>query len=177
MTTYHHRVNANASLISMVQRFSDILIIFISLYIVCKLNSISFDIKYLIFSLVALVSFQMIGGISDFYRSWRGVKISTELKLILKNWSLSFLIGLGIISLFHDLDINIKVSALWFFAVSFGFVLCRTFIRVSAGIMRRLGYNTRRVAVVGSLPAGINLLKGFVEEPWMGFVVLGGFVE
>lgn len=173
MTTYHHRVNANASLISMVQRFSDILIIFISLYIVCKLNSISFDIKYLIFSLVALVSFQMIGGISDFYRSWRGVKISTELKLILKNWSLSFLIGLGIISLFHDLDINIKVSALWFFAVSFGFVLCRTFIRVSAGIMRRLGYNTRRVAVVGSLPAGINLLKGFVEEPWMGFVVLG----
>ncbi len=51
--------------------------------------------------------------------------------------------------------------------------MCRSLIRVGAGILRRLGYNTRRVAVVGSLPAGINLLKSFAEEPWMGFIVLG----
>lgn len=41
-------------------------------------------------ALVALVVFQMIGGITDFYRSWRGVEFSVELILILKNWSLSF---------------------------------------------------------------------------------------
>ncbi|MGC5075108.1 exopolysaccharide biosynthesis polyprenyl glycosylphosphotransferase, partial [Escherichia coli] len=38
---------------------------------------------------------------------------------------------------------------------------------------RKFGYNTRRVAVVGSLPAGINLLKSFIEQPWLGFVVKG----
>ncbi|MCS4427378.1 undecaprenyl-phosphate glucose phosphotransferase [Klebsiella quasipneumoniae subsp. similipneumoniae] len=173
MTIHYQRVNANASLISMVQRFSDIVLIFASLYAICLLNGVHFEIRYLLFSLIVLAIFQMVGGITDFYRSWRGVKISAELKLILKNWSLSYVLALGIISLFNDFDLNIRVAAIWFIVVTFGFVLCRTLIRVGAGILRRLGYNTRRVAVVGSLPAGINLLKGFAEEPWMGFIVLG----
>lgn len=173
MTIHYQRANANASLISMVQRFSDIVLIFASLYAICLLNGVHFEIRYLLFSLIVLAIFQMVGGITDFYRSWRGVKISAALKLILKNWSLSYVLALGIISLFNDFDLNIRVAAIWFIVVTFGFVLCRTLIRVGAGILRRLGYNTRRVAVVGSLPAGINLLKGFAEEPWMGFIVLG----
>ncbi|HDG8141336.1 TPA: undecaprenyl-phosphate glucose phosphotransferase [Klebsiella quasipneumoniae subsp. quasipneumoniae] len=173
MTIHYQRANANASLISMVQRFSDIVLIFTSLYAICLLNNVQFEIKYLLFSLVVLVIFQMVGGITDFYRSWRGVKISAELKLILKNWSLSYVLALGIISLLHDFDLNITVAVIWYIIVSIGFVLCRTLIRLGAGMLRRLGYNTRRVAVVGSLPAGINLLKGFAEEPWMGFIVLG----
>lgn len=173
MTIHYQRANANASLISMVQRFSDIVLIFASLYAICLLNNVDFEIRYLLFSLIVLVIFQMVGGITDFYRSWRGVKISAELKLILKNWFLSHVLALGIISLFHDFDLNIRVAAIWFIVVTIGFVLCRSLIRVGAGILRRLGYNTRRVAVVGSLPAGINLLKSFAEEPWMGFIVLG----
>ncbi|OAA00311.1 undecaprenyl-phosphate glucose phosphotransferase [Klebsiella pneumoniae] len=173
MTIHYQRANANASLISMVQRFSDIVLIFASLYAICLLNNVDFEIRYLLFSLIVLVIFQMVGGITDFYRSWRGVKISAELKLILKNWFLSYVLALGIISLFHDFDLNIRVAAIWFIVVTIGFVLCRSLIRVGAGILRRLGYNTRRVAVVGSLPAGINLLKSFAEEPWMGFIVLG----
>ena len=173
MTIHYQRANANASVISMVQRFSDIVLIFASLYAICLLNNVDFEIRYLLFSLIVLVIFQMVGGITDFYRSWRGVKISAELKLILKNWFLSYVLALGIISLFHDFDLNIRVAAIWFIVVTIGFVLCRSLIRVGAGILRRLGYNTRRVAVVGSLPAGINLLKSFAEEPWMGFIVLG----
>lgn len=173
MTIHYQRANANASLISMVQRFFDIVLIFASLYAICLLNNVDFEIRYLLFSLIVLVIFQMVGGITDFYRSWRGVKISAELKLILKNWFLSYVLALGIISLFHDFDLNIRVAAIWFIVVTIGFVLCRSLIRVGAGILRRLGYNTRRVAVVGSLPAGINLLKSFAEEPWMGFIVLG----
>ncbi|HDZ2099490.1 TPA: undecaprenyl-phosphate glucose phosphotransferase [Klebsiella pneumoniae] len=173
MTIHYQRANANASLISMVQRFSDIVLIFASLYAICLLNNVDFEIRYLLFSLIVLVIFQMVGGITDFYRSWRGVKISAELKLILKNWFLSYVLALGIISLFHDFDLNIRVAAIWFIVVTISFVLCRSLIRVGAGILRRLGYNTRRVAVVGSLPAGINLLKSFAEEPWMGFIVLG----
>ncbi|MGR9096790.1 undecaprenyl-phosphate glucose phosphotransferase [Klebsiella quasipneumoniae] len=173
MTKSYHRANANASLISMVQRFSDIIIIFLGLYLICFFYSLDFEGKYILFSLIVLVSFQMIGGITDFYRSWRGVKISTELLMILKNWTLSFFIGLGVISLFHNIDLNVNVCAQWYLMVSLGFVLCRASIRIGAGFLRRLGYNTRKVAVVGKLPAGVNLLKGFIEEPWMGFIVKG----
>lgn len=175
MLTFTHRAraNANASLISMVQRFSDITILFVSLYIVCVYNHLSFDYKYILLALAVLVVFQMIGGITDFYRSWRGVKISAELILIIKNWSLSLLFTVGVFSFIPDFIYPFKIFLQWYLLVSFGLVLCRTGIRLSAGLLRKLGYNTRVVAVAGSTAAGIGLLKGFIEEPWLGFVVRG----
>ncbi|HHG8774831.1 TPA: undecaprenyl-phosphate glucose phosphotransferase [Raoultella planticola] len=175
MTTFSHRVrgNANASLISMVQRFSDIFIIFFGLYLTCIFNGIVFGYKHVLISLAVLVVFQMLGGITDFYRSWRGVKISAELMLILKNWTLSLLLTLGGVSLLPDFELSFNIFALWYLIVGGGGVCCRVLIRLCAGKLRNLGYNTRRVAVVGSLPAGINLLKGFLEEPWLGFIVKG----
>lgn len=106
MTILHHRTrsNANASLISMVQRFSDISIIFLGLYVVAWLNNKDFDYKYILIALMVLVIFQMIGGMTDFYRSWRGVKISVELILIIKNWTLSILLAIGVVSLLSDFD-------------------------------------------------------------------------
>lgn len=175
MITFSHRAraNANASLISMVQRFSDIIIIFSGLYLTCILNNAPFAYKQTLLSLVVLVIFQMIGGITDFYRSWRGVKISTELVLIAKNWTLSLFLTLGVTSLFPDLELSIGIFIQWYFIVIIGFLGCRSAIRMGAGFLRKLGYNTRRVAVVGVTPAGISLLKGFLEEPWLGFVVKG----
>ncbi|HBV9734500.1 TPA: undecaprenyl-phosphate glucose phosphotransferase, partial [Klebsiella aerogenes] len=175
MTTYIHRArsNANASLISMVQRFSDITIIFVGLYVICFANGIEFGYTQTLLSLAVLVVFQMIGGITDFYRSWRGVKISAELILILKNWTLSILLTLGLVSLHSDFEISLTIFIQWYLIVAIGFICCRSSIRLGAGALRKLGYNTRHVAVVGSMPAGINLLKGFMEEPWLGFIVQG----
>lgn len=171
--THKTRANANASIISMVQRFSDIAIIFIGLYVICLFNKFSYAYGQVLISLAVLVVFQMIGGITDFYRSWRGVKISSELILIIKNWSLSFIIALGISSLFPIPDVNLNILIQWYLIVVIGFVICRSSIRIGSGLLRKIGYNTRNVAVVGSLPAGINLLRGFMDEPWLGFVVRG----
>lgn len=175
MTTFSHRAraNANASLISMVQRFSDILIIFLGLYVVCYFHNIVFSYDHILIFLAVLVVFQMIGGITDFYRSWRGVKISAELILILKNWTLSLFLALGFSSILPNYDITFSVFIQWYLLVIIGFICCRSSIRLGSGILRKLGYNTRNVAVVGTLPSGINLLKGFLDEPWLGFIVKG----
>lgn len=171
--THRTRANANASIISMIQRFSDIAIIFIGLYVICLFNKFSYAYGQVLISLAVLVVFQMIGGITDFYRSWRGVKISSELILIIKNWTLSFIIALGISSLFPIPDVNLNILIQWYLIVVIGFVICRFSIRIGSGLLRKIGCNTRNVAVVGSLPAGINLLRGFMDEPWLGFVVRG----
>ncbi|HBS2999866.1 TPA: undecaprenyl-phosphate glucose phosphotransferase, partial [Klebsiella pneumoniae] len=121
----------------------------------------------------ALVVFQMIGGITDFYRSWRGVEFSVELILILKNWSLSFLLTLGFVTLFSDFDLTFRTFIFWYLAVCAGFVVTRSLIRALAGFFRRIGYNKRRVAFAGSLPAGISLLETFRKQPWLGFEVKG----
>ncbi|HGO4351421.1 TPA: undecaprenyl-phosphate glucose phosphotransferase, partial [Klebsiella pneumoniae] len=136
-------------------------------------NKFSYAYGQVLISLAVLVVFQMIGGITDFYRSWRGVKISSELILIIKNWTLSFIIALGISSLFPIPDVNLNILIQWYLIVVIGFVICRFSIRIGSGLLRKIGCNTRNVAVVGSLPAGINLLRGFMDEPWLGFVVRG----
>lgn len=163
----------NASLISMVQRITDIFIIFFSLYVVCLVHSQKFTSGHLLIFLISIVVFQMIGGMTDFYRSWRGVKLSSELLLVLKNWTLSIIISSGIVSLLDLSDVEIYVFLQWYLCVIVGVIISRCSIRFVARVVRNLGYNTRTVAIVGALPVGINLAKGFNDQPWLGFIVTG----
>ncbi|MFW8079968.1 undecaprenyl-phosphate glucose phosphotransferase, partial [Klebsiella pneumoniae] len=89
----------------------------------------------------------------------RGVAFSTEYILIFKNWTLSLLIALGLLSLDSSIDTRFFFFIEWYLLVDVGLFICRSVIRLISGLLRKFGYNTRRVAVVGSLPAGINLLK------------------
>ncbi len=163
----------NASLISMVQRFSDITIMFVGLWVVCKVNALPFLYMHLLMALLTLVVFQMIGGITDFYRSWRGVKISSELTLLLQNWSLSLIFSAGLLAFNPDFDGSFWVYLAWYVLTGFGMVVCRSFIRFGAGWLRNMGYNTRRIAIAGSLPVGRTLASSFRNEPWLGFEVTG----
>ncbi|HCD9342276.1 TPA: undecaprenyl-phosphate glucose phosphotransferase, partial [Enterobacter hormaechei] len=123
--------------------------------------------------LSAFVVFQMIGGITDFYRSWRGNKLSLELFMIIKNWTLSVIIVFFILSIFPILHIDDFVFYQWYVSVCIGFVIFRGLIRLSIGLLRKLGYNRRSVAIVGTMPDGIKLFKSFQEQTWLGFVVKG----
>ena len=167
------RAKTNASLISMVQRFSDITIMFGGLWVICELSGLPFLYMHLLVALITLVVFQMLGGITDFYRSWRGVKITTELVLLLQNWTLSLIFCAGLIAFNNDFDNRLAVWLAWYLLSSVGLVLSRSFIRYGAGWLRNRGYNTRRVAVAGDLPAGQMLLESFRHEPWLGFEVAG----
>lgn len=60
------RAKTNASLISMVQRFSDITIMFAGLWLVCEASGLSFLYMHLLVALITLVVFQMLGGITIF---------------------------------------------------------------------------------------------------------------
>ncbi|MDU1272433.1 MAG: undecaprenyl-phosphate glucose phosphotransferase [Escherichia coli] len=93
------RAKTNASLISMVQRFSDITIMFAGLWLVCEVSGLSFLYMHLLVALITLVVFQMLGGITDFYRSWRGVRAATEFALLLQNWTLSVIFSAGLVDL------------------------------------------------------------------------------
>lgn len=167
------RSKPNASLISIVQRFADISIIFVGLYAACLINNKYFGYNQILVCLIVLSAFQMIGGISDFYRSWRGVKLSAELSLVLKNWTLSLLLVMGVTTYSDVLGLPFKIMLEWYLFVCLGVIVCRMSIRAGARFIRTLGYNTRRIAIAGSMPVAINLAKSFIDEPWLGFVVVG----
>lgn len=167
------RTRTNASIISMVQRFSDIFVMFLGGYFLNMLVAQPFSVHWGVMLLTALVLFQMIGGITDFYRSWRGVSFGSELQLILQNWSLSILLTAGIMSFIPVIDISFRSYFIWYISVCGGFIFCRLVIRFFARIFRKMGYNTRRVAIAGNRPMGISLARSFIEAPWMGLNVVG----
>ncbi|EMB6255565.1 TPA: undecaprenyl-phosphate glucose phosphotransferase [Serratia marcescens] len=166
-------VQANSSLTSILQRFVDISIMFFGLYVVCIFSDKSFEIQHLLVVLANLVVFQMIGGMTDFYRSWRGVRGSLEIKAILINWTMSLLIT-SFLFIFTDyISSEPRIYVEWYVLVALGLIVGRYLIRKLLGILRKLGYNTRNVVVVGSLPVGIKLAESLSEAHWMGFNVLG----
>jgi putative colanic acid biosynthesis UDP-glucose lipid carrier transferase len=115
----------------------------------------------------------MIGGITDFYRSWRGVRIGVELRVILQNWTLSVLFTLGVLSVINMSDNDVTLYVRWFVIVSIGFIISRLIIRLAIGYLRNLGFNTRNVAIMGAVPVGIRLAETLRDAHWMGFRVLG----
>lgn len=166
-------LQSNASLTSMIQRFSDITIISFCLYLACKLSGNVFTMEYWVVVLISIVIFQMAGGITEFYRSWRGVRVTLEIQLIIKNWSLSVLLTVGLISFIDGFYSDLTLYAEWYLLACCGLIVSRSIIRLLLGYMRNLGFNTRNVAIMGSLPVGIKLAETLNDAHWMGFKVLG----
>lgn len=177
MTTLRKRERAktNASLISMVQRFSDITIMVSALWVVCKGAGLPFSYTHQLMVLITLVVFQMIGGMTDFYRSWRGVRITTELLLLLQNWTLALIFTAGVLAFNDDFNNSASLWLGWYVLSTCGMIGCRTFIRFGVGWLRHRGYNVRTVAVAGDMPAGQSLLDSFRNQPWLGFDVIGSY--
>lgn len=177
MTTLRKRERAktNASLISMVQRFSDITIMVSALWVVCKGAGLPFSYTHQLMVLITLVVFQMIGGMTDFYRSWRGVRIATELLLLLQNWTLALIFTAGVLAFNDDFNNSASLWLGWYVLSTCGMIGCRTFIRFGVGWLRHRGYNVRTVAVAGDMPAGQSLLDSFRNQPWLGFDVIGSY--
>ncbi|WP_260513291.1 undecaprenyl-phosphate glucose phosphotransferase [Serratia fonticola] len=164
---------SNASLTSLIQRFSDVILILSGLYLSCRFLVIEFDINHWVMGLLSIVIFQMIGGMTDFYRSWRGIRVAAEVKVIIKNWSLTIIITLSCIVLTQELDNFLHVFLNWYIVTCLGLILTRSIIRCCLRYLRSLGYNTRRVAIMGSMPIGIGLAETLRDAHWMGFIVLG----
>ncbi|ANS42050.1 UDP-glucose:undecaprenyl-phosphate glucose-1-phosphate transferase [Serratia inhibens PRI-2C] len=146
---------------------------FFGLYLVCLFSEKSFGTQYLLVVLANLVVFQMIGGMTDFYRSWRGVRGILEIKAILINWSMSLLITSFAFTFTDYISNEPNIYIKWYVTVALGLILGRYLIRKLLGVLRKLGYNTRNVVIVGSLPVGIRLAESLSEAHWMGFNVLG----
>lgn len=176
MSTVNHTRQANASVISLLQRISDLSIIYFSILALSYINNESFSIHSNIIALLAIVIFQLIGGVSDFYRSWRGMSLFKELLGFVKNWSLSAIITVIIMLFTGGLEyFNIDDSSflLWYFLVLIFGCLARYLIRLTINSLRSMGYNTRNVVIVGRTLPGVHLAKSLTSAPWLGLLLKG----
>ncbi|RRO02004.1 undecaprenyl-phosphate glucose phosphotransferase [Pectobacterium aquaticum] len=169
-------IHFNASLISILQRMSDVFVVFFSIPLVIFIKNENVLLQHWLISLVSFSIFQTIGGITDFYRSWRGVSLRKECSFLVRNWFLANVFCSGILSLLPSLFVGLEFYCIWFFVTSLGFILARSSIRLIISYARKLGFNNKNIAIIGSSKAGVALIENILSAHWLGFKVLGYYM-
>lgn len=124
--------------------------------------------------ILAVLVFHWVGEFHQLYGSWRGERILRELTKVFNYWALTFalLLSVDYLLLNHE-QIPDNWQMAWFVIVLT--VLCgyRVMIRQVLHSLRRHGFNTRRVAIVGTGQVGARLAQSISSAPWMGLDLLG----
>ena len=131
-------LQANASVVSIVQRIADIVIVISSLSLTCKLDQSGWKKEYWIAALAVIVFYQMIAEASNFYRSWRGVSVTKEITYACSIWSISF----AVISLLGFYVVNepliaVNLQIKWFLVTITGLSLTHFMLRYVMGLIRQ----------------------------------------
>lgn len=169
-------IYTNSSIIAMLQRIADITIILLTTYIVASLIEGSISNNHFLIAFITISIFQLICGMTDFYRSWRGIKFNTEIKLLLRNWLLSVVFSFFFLSFTPSINADINYYSYWFFVSIPSFIILRLGIRFFVKYLRQLGYNNRKLVIVGGSKAGVHFIDNILRAPWLGFSVTGYYM-
>lgn len=110
------------------------------------------------------------------YRPWRGQDIFRELRSLLAAWALVFflLAALALLTRTGGAFSRLWLGT-WFTISLLGFGVGRVMLRYMLRASRRLGYDQKRIVVVGSGELAQSVIRHLKDHPWAGFRVLGVF--
>lgn len=111
--------------------------------------------------------FQLIGGLTDFYRSWRGVSLFNELLFCLKNLSLSILLSSAILTFLDGIDVVILFN--YFISVVILISILRIAIRFFYALFYKLSHKSRNVIIFGNGAKAEKLHNDLKKSEWIGF--------
>ena len=163
----------NASYVSILQRFCDVLAIYLGFYFVFKLNHLAFDHQTSLMFLTVLSFFQLVGGLTDFYRSWRGVSLFNELVFCFKNLSLSMLLSCSIFIFLNPPDYQILFN--YFLSAVAAMAILRIAVRLVYALFYKLFRKSRNVVVFGHSSRAKKLYEDLKKSEWIGFNPVGIF--
>lgn len=166
-------LHAHQSALSVAHRLLDLAVIVLIGYWQSRLAMIDSTEAWLHIILAVLV-FHWVGEYHQLYGSWRGERILRELTKVFNYWALTFISLLSVDYLLLNRDNLPDDGQMTWFALVLA-ILCgyRLLIRLLLHSLRRHGFNTRRVAIVGTGQVGERLAQSISSAPWMGLNLLG----
>ena len=134
--------------------------------------SVPYESAVIIGTLLSAIAFQYFGG----YRAWRGRDLLDQLKGLVTGWLL-------VVTILIVLAFLTKTSAVysrqwmvaWVVSVSTTLCLFRLAMYELSRLMRRKGWNHRRIVIVGAGALGRDVLRNIRESQWLGLDVLAFF--
>lgn len=167
-------LHAHHSLLSVAHRLLDLAVIVLCGYWVNRLEGQPMGAELWLLIIVSVLVFHWLGEYHQLYGSWRGERILRELGKVFSYWALTFVILLSVdYLLLQHTRLPDNGQMAWYALVLV--VLCgyRLLIRSVLQGLRQRGFNTRRVAIVGTGQCGERLAMSMTSAPWMGLNLLG----
>ena len=167
-------IKRHHSLLASAHQLVDVLIVWGMLAAVVAVASVTWEICYQIAAFFSSLCYHILGHKNGLYSSWRGQSLWQEVKAIYNTWLIT-LGGLLIISFLFNLteEFGGAVMVAWAIAVPAAVSLYRISVRMILREFRRVGINTRRVAIVGAKEPGVSLAKHILGSDWMGMKIAG----
>jgi putative colanic acid biosysnthesis UDP-glucose lipid carrier transferase len=157
-------------------RLLDVVVIGLTLWSILDLAAVEWDNKHTWWLLISIVGFGVFASFNELYRSSRTMSTLTEIRLIAVSWFWVLLILIFVDEAYPLIDpIYKQYFWLWGLAVPIEIISWHVIVRSVANLIRKMGRNKRRVAIIGATMLGAELEKIFFEEETMGIDFLGFF--
>jgi putative colanic acid biosynthesis UDP-glucose lipid carrier transferase len=135
---------------------------------------VPFNQQYQLAGLAAVLGFLFFAELNALYSSWRAESIGRESWAILSVWVLTLCVLLALAFLSKSsLQFSRVAIFAWAIATPIALLIERALLRTILRRFRRLGLNTRTVAIVGSGKAAAKLVDVVMSSPWMGLRISG----
>ncbi|WP_445345601.1 undecaprenyl-phosphate glucose phosphotransferase [Acinetobacter bohemicus] len=161
----------NASYVSILQRFCDVIAIYGGLYFIFKVNNLVIDHQVMLMFLSMVSFFQLIGGLTDFYRSWRGISIFNELVTCFKNIFFSICLLLPFILFYKNISFIIIFQ--YFCIVTCLIAVFRIAIRFIYALFFKFLNKSGNVIVFGDSDKAFKIFADLKKSEWIGFNPIG----
>lgn len=160
--------------LSIIHRTLDALIIFLALFLCAKAYGVTISSHYQLAGFVAISGFLFFAEWHALYSSWRVDSVKDEIWRIISIWSLTFfvLLALAFISK-SSIQFSRVTIIVWGLTTPVALVLERMILRYSLRRIRKVGKNSRTVAIAGGGKVGARLEEIIDNSPWMGLRIHG----
>ncbi len=157
-------------------RLLDSIVIGLTLWSILELYKIEWASRHTWWLLISVVSFGIFAEFNELYRQSRGTSVFWEVKRILISWVCTLLVLISMCQLYPQIEPVYKSTFwMWVGVVPVEIVSWHIIVNTGTSILRKMGRNSRRVAIVGATQIGGALQKIFLEDDSLGLIFAGFF--
>jgi putative colanic acid biosysnthesis UDP-glucose lipid carrier transferase len=168
-------IRPHSNKLTILARLLDIIVIGLTLWSILDLAAVEWDNKLTWWLLISVVGFGVFASFNELYRGSRAMSTFTEVKLIAVSWLCVLLVMMSVDKVYLLIDpIYKQYFWLWGLSVPIEIISWHVIVRSVANLIRRMGKNKHRVAILGGTMLAVELGKIFLEET-MGIDFLGFF--
>ncbi len=160
--------------LSIFHRILDAASILVVLWVCARMYGVTLGHYYLSAGMAAVIGFLFFAEWHALYDSWRVESIRHEAWKIASVWMLTcfMLLALAFFSKSSATFSRVAIVA-WMVSTPLALAVERVLLRYALRRFRKLGFNSRTVAIVGSGSGVSHLVEVIAASPWMGLRVEG----